>query len=249
MSKHNKKNCIIVYTDGSCSGNGKKAAIGGIGIHFPNNELTDISQVFRLGCCTNQRTELFAILTALRYIKQNIGLSNKSILIKTDSQYSIDCITKWVYAWIKNGWKTKNNTPVANKEFIEILYKYYERYDIEFDHVEAHTGRKDPDSIGNARADELATLATNKAKKEISMSSFQKPTQKKNSYSSKSRRNSRNSGSKSNRNTRNTRNSGSKNTKPVRSNYNSKKYSKSPPDYSKIPKGTNFVVELIKSKH
>ena len=166
MSKTSKK-YIVVYTDGSCAGNGKTGAVGGIGIHFPNGELKDISKIFKNGCCTNQRAELYAILTALRYIKQNLGLSQNKVCIKTDSQYSIDCVTKWVYGWIKNGWMTKNNTPVANKEFIELIHKYYENYDIVFDHIEAHTGLDDKESVANAIADKLATMATKKAQKEF----------------------------------------------------------------------------------
>lgn len=157
---------IIIYTDGSCMGNGKNNAKGGIGIHFPNKELKDISKVYRLGICTNQKTELYAILIALRYVKRKIGMDNK-IIIKTDSQYSIDSITKWSKAWIKNGWKTKNNTPVANKEFIEILQKYYIKYDIKFEHIDAHTNKKDKDSIANARADYLAVKAANRANDKI----------------------------------------------------------------------------------
>src|SRR5580692_3792647 len=99
MPKSSKKH-IIVYTDGSCSGNGNDDAIGGIGIHFPNGELGDISKIFRNGNCTNQRTELYAILMAIRYIKKYFNLDKYKICIKTDSQYSIDCVTKWVYGWI-----------------------------------------------------------------------------------------------------------------------------------------------------
>lgn len=163
MSKSKKKQNIIVYTDGSCINNGRSGAVGGIGIHFPNSELKDLSKVFTLGCCTNQRTELFAILTAIRYIKQKFGLKTYRVLIKTDSQYSIDCVTKWVYGWIKNGWKTTNNKPVANKEFIEIIHKYCEHYDILFKHVEAHTNGDDDESIANAKADALAVRASNRA--------------------------------------------------------------------------------------
>lgn len=166
-----EKSIIVVYTDGSCSGNGNSNAIGGIGIHFPNEELKDISKVFRYESCTNQRTELYAILTAIRYIKQKLGLTNNKIVIKTDSQYSIDCITKWIYGWIKNGWMTKNNTPVANQEFIEVIHEYYEKYDITFEHVDAHTNKKDEDSVANAMADKLATMATKKAQMEMANNS------------------------------------------------------------------------------
>lgn len=179
MSKKTKKN-IVVYTDGSCSGNGTKTALGGIGIHFPNGELKDISKVFRMESCTNQRTELYAILSAIRYIKQRLGLSDYKVIIMTDSEYSINCITKWVYGWIKNGWRTKNNTPVSNREFIEVLHKYYETYDIELHHVDAHTGMDDDESVANAKADVLATRATKKAQLERDSTSK--------SFGSKSRR-------------------------------------------------------------
>lgn len=154
---------IIVYTDGSCSGNGKKHAVGGIGVYFPNREMKNISKIYRLGVCTNNATELFAILTAIRYIKKNIGLDNCKIIIKTDSQYSIDCVTKWVNNWIKNGWRTKNDTPVSNQELIEKIHNYIESYDIEFEHVFGHEDGDDPDTICNNKADKLATQATERA--------------------------------------------------------------------------------------
>ena len=185
---------IIVFTDGSCSGNGKANAVGGIGIHFPNGELTDVSKVYRLGKCTNQTTELYAILTALRYIRQNIGLSNIQILIKTDSEYSVNCITKWVNGWIKNGWLTKNNKPVLNRELIESIYKYVKNYSIILEHVGGHRGKSDPDSIGNDKADKLAVRATNKAMDEQKSQKNSTPKsnyRNKNNYSSKSNNNSK----------------------------------------------------------
>lgn len=158
---------IVVYTDGSCIGNGKLGSVGGIGIYFPNKELKNISRIFRLGCCTNQRAELYAILTAIRYINKYLGLKNCQLHIKTDSEYSINSITKWIYGWIKNGWKKRDNTPVMNRELIEKINKYYEKYNITFSHVEAHTGSQDEDSLGNAYADKLARMATKRAQKEL----------------------------------------------------------------------------------
>lgn len=160
---------ILVYTDGSCANNGRFGAVGGIGIHFPNKELRDISKIFRKETCTNQKTELYAILTALRYINQNFNLNKHSILIKTDSKYSINCVTNWIHAWIKNGWKTKSGTDVANKNMIRNIYYYYKRYNVEFVHVSAHTGASDSDSVGNAVADKLATKATRRARIESKM--------------------------------------------------------------------------------
>lgn len=159
----NKKKTILVYTDGSCVNNGKKNAVGGIGIYFPNKELTDISRIYDIGVCTNHKAELYAILITLKYIKKNIGLSKYKILIKTDSEYSINCLTKWINGWINKGWKTVNGTRVVNRELIEPIHQYCKKYDIDFEHVLAHTNGTDFDSLANDKADRLAKKATQKA--------------------------------------------------------------------------------------
>lgn len=222
MSKSNRKKHIVVFTDGACSYNGKKNATGGIGIHFPNKELKDISRIFRVGLCTNQRTELYAILTAIRYIKKHFSLGKCSILIKTDSEYCINCVTKWAYGWVKNGWITKNGEPVANKEFIEIIHKYHDKYHIEFEHVDGHSAGKDKNSIGNNTADKLAVAARDKA-----------TIERKNN----ARRITNNTGSKSSRKT-----SQSRATRIVGNSNGIKQ--------SGFPRDSNFIVELVKTtKH
>ena len=248
-----KKKTIIVFTDGSCLDNGKANAVGGIGIHFPDNQLKDVSKVFKDGICTNQRAELYAILCALRYIKQNIGLKNVKVLIKTDSQYSINCVTKWVTGWIRNGWKTKGNTPVANKEFIEIIHKYYEHFDIEFEHVDGHSSAEDSDAIGNDRADELAVMASNKALKEREMASetdFDTYTTLESvDYDRRTKRNTK-------RNTKPVKQVPVKRA-PTKRKYNSKtakpkivaqRVRNNGFHVNGFPKGNDFIVELIKSK-
>lgn len=165
MAKKIKSDKILVFTDGSCSGNGKKYAVGGIGVHFPNGELEDLSRPFTLGVCTNQRTELYAILVALKYIKSKLGLSKKEIVIKTDSMYSINCVTKWVYRWIENSWKTQKDTPVVNRELIEPIFKMYEKYDITLEYTEGHSGGSENENIANDTADQLARDGTEAAKK------------------------------------------------------------------------------------
>uniref|UniRef100_A0A6C0C9N9 ribonuclease H n=1 Tax=viral metagenome TaxID=1070528 RepID=A0A6C0C9N9_9ZZZZ len=157
------KENLVVFTDGSCSRNGKVGAIGGIGIHFPDQELPDVSKIFNKGKCTNQRTELYAIYSALRYINSRLGLSKYNVYVKTDSKYSIDCVTNWADNWVNNGWLTKKGEPVLNREFIEEIYRYYNKYSIFMEHVDGHSDLDDYNAIGNNEADRLATSATKKA--------------------------------------------------------------------------------------
>ena len=197
MDKKKKKlQNIIVFTDGSCMANGKLGAVGGIGIHFPDRELKDVSKIYE-GKCTNQRTELYAILKTLQYINSRLGLEKYRVFIKTDSMYCINCITKWAPGWIKNGWLTKNKTPVANKELISRIYKYYVKFIVFLEHVEAHTGGEDSDSMGNDVADSLAKRASKKAIK-LKLSTLKETNQRHQPSGSKTNQKYQPSGSKTN---------------------------------------------------
>jgi len=144
---------IIIYTDGGCSRNGSKSAKAGIGVHFSKrNKITfdDVSAPFTDNP-TNQRAELSAILRALQIVKE---LSQK-IIIYTDSEYSINCITKWFYEWHKQNKLDKKK----NIDLIQPAHLYYRHLRIEFRHINSHTGLQDEHSLGNETADRLATLA------------------------------------------------------------------------------------------
>ena len=106
---------------------------------------------------TNQRAELYAILKSLKIININ---DYNSIIIYTDSQYSINCITKWIKNWLKNNWKDKHNKPVKNRDLIEPIYNIYKtNNNIKFTHILAHTNLQDCHSLGNNKADMLARQA------------------------------------------------------------------------------------------
>lgn len=157
-----KKKCDIVnvFTDGSFikkkTTSGNELIYCGYGIYFPNKELPNISRPFKTGNLTNQRAELFAIYVALIVIKKNLDYNK--INIYTDSLYSIEALTKYVYIWKKNGWKTSEGKNVKNLDIIqpitEILDK--QRSKVIFIHVRSHTGKRDEISISNDIVDKLA---------------------------------------------------------------------------------------------
>ena len=148
---------IEVFTDGACTSNGKKFAKGGIGIYFPNGEHEPISEQYVSDKITNQRAELYAIYKALLTITQKIEY--KKIVIYTDSEYSINCVTKWVKLWVKNNWRTASNKPVLNIDIIKPIYEILNnnKRKVKFIHVRSHTGNTDYKSLGNHMADTLAT--------------------------------------------------------------------------------------------
>ena len=145
---------INIYTDGSCAFNGMKGATCGIGIYFcetNRNKINDISELLLIDNPTNNYAELFAIDKAIKIIVDK-NLSDKKINLYTDSKYSIDCVTKWYEGWVKND---KLDRP--NIDIIKSIYDNVQKLNIDFHHVFAHTNKNDIHSIGNSRADSLAT--------------------------------------------------------------------------------------------
>lgn len=95
---------------------------------------------------TNNIAELSGLYFCLKYILERPYTAIKWIM-RSDSKYSIQCITDWSENWERNGWKTATGKDVKNKELIvQILYFYREllsrRNIIEFQHVKAHSGEK-----------------------------------------------------------------------------------------------------------
>ena len=152
----NEDECNLnIFTDGACSNNGNTKAKAGIGVYFKDNDIRNVSKICP-GNQTNNNAELTAILEA---IKQCIGI-NKNITIYTDSQYSIDCYTKWSSEWIKNKWKKKDNKIPENIEVIKKGYILLQgNKNITLRYIKAHTGLSDRLSIGNDKADILAKLS------------------------------------------------------------------------------------------
>ena len=153
--EYNFSQCINIYTDGSCINNGKENAIAGYGVYFgvndPRNEYKKLNNnpTYRP---TNNRAELKAILVALSKVIKEIE-NGKEVVIHTDSQYSITCLTA-------NTIRKRLAKDIPNYDYINRGYNIIKKYpSIKFHHVNAHTGNQDIHSIGNDYADRLANLA------------------------------------------------------------------------------------------
>ena len=101
--------------------------------------------------------ELLAIIESLTILKRE-NVLNKNIKIYTDSQYSINALTKWAMNWEKNNWKKKSKGEILNLEIIKSGYDLLKKYpNIKLEHVKGHSKSNDRLSIGNNEADRLAT--------------------------------------------------------------------------------------------
>lgn len=131
-----------VFTDGSVSGNGKKASKGGFAVYFgPNHPHNYRENKINI---TNNQAELLAIIKALEIIRE--FYPSEKIELYSDSQLSIKVIT--------GEWKGKKNLDLLKR--IEYLLNLPTELDVTFIHVRAHTGLKDEISLGNQMADRMA---------------------------------------------------------------------------------------------
>ena len=140
-------NEVTIYTDGACSGNPGKGGWGAILINAKETKYVSGSKQLT----TNNQMELTATIEALKAI-----LKPSNIALYTDSQYVKNGITSWIFNWKKNGWKTANKKPVANKDLWIELEKYVDFHSVNWFWVKGHSG-----DHYNEIADELAVKAMN----------------------------------------------------------------------------------------
>ena len=132
---------IKIYTDGACSGNPGRG--GWAAIILDGEKIEKISG--SKDNTTNNRMELTAVISALKYVK------DKDLEIYTDSKYTKDGIEKWISNWKKNGWKTANKQDVKNKDLWDELDQLNSQKNVQWHWVKGHANNQ-----YNNMADELA---------------------------------------------------------------------------------------------
>ena len=120
---------VEVYTDGACSGN---PGPGGWGATIKLEEET-VEIYGGENNTTNNRMELIAAIKALEFLNES-----HKIILYTDSNYVKDGITKWIFNWKKNNWKTSSKQAVKNRELWERLDELNQKKNINWSWVKAH---------------------------------------------------------------------------------------------------------------
>jgi len=97
---------------------------------------------------TNNRMELRAMIAGLGMVPPDTVTD-----VYTDSQLTVNIITKWAAGWEKNGWKKKSPGPIANLELVQNAYRLArDRPKARIQWIKAHSGFR-----WNEYADSLAT--------------------------------------------------------------------------------------------
>src|SRR3546814_18462974 len=97
---------------------------------------------------TNNRMELMAAIEALAALKRSCNVE-----LSTDSVYVRDGITKWIFGWQKNGWKTAAKKPCAHADLWQRIVTENARTQVEWNWVKGLAGPSDtepPDQLPRA---------------------------------------------------------------------------------------------------
>ncbi len=136
---------VEIATDGACKGNPGR---GGWGVVLRTGT-TEKQLSGSEAHTTNNRMELKAAIEGLNALKKPCRVK-----LSTDSRYVMDGLTKWIFGWQKNGWKTADRKPVKNADLWQELLDAARPHRIEWIWVKGHAGHAD-----NERADKLASDA------------------------------------------------------------------------------------------
>ncbi|WPR63947.1 RNase H family protein [Glutamicibacter protophormiae] len=102
---------------------------------------------------TNNMGELQAVLELFRATAQH---PEQELKILCDSQYAINCISKWMPGWKKRGWKKADGKPVLNQEILKELDAAINGRKYTFEWVKGHAGH-DLNEAADDRARAAAT--------------------------------------------------------------------------------------------
>jgi ribonuclease HI len=134
-----------IYTDGACTGNPGPGGWGVV-VYFSDGSIHEMGDASPH--TTNNKMEMQAAIAALQFLQTS--QQAQPITLHTDSEYLINCVTKWVKGWKNKGWKKSDGKPVQNQDLLEILDELNTQQ-VKWQYVRGHSG-----NIGNERCDAIA---------------------------------------------------------------------------------------------
>jgi len=139
-----KRDQVIIYTDGACSGNPGPGGWGAVLLWKREERRLEGGE----DNTTNNRMELTAAIEALKALKWPCAVD-----LYSDSAYLINAFTKgWINKWRINNWMTSDKKPVENQDLWASLIELDEKHKISWHKVKGHS-----DDNFNSICDAMAT--------------------------------------------------------------------------------------------
>ncbi|KAJ1956404.1 hypothetical protein IWQ62_005308 [Dispira parvispora] len=111
---------MYIYIKGVAIEKNGEPARAGVGVFFGTSDYRNIGAKLGSYPQTHQRAEL----TALKWALLNTSI-DVPVVVTTNNTYVIQCVTRWHFRWIENGWVNSRGYEVANadliKEILEIM--------------------------------------------------------------------------------------------------------------------------------
>lgn len=137
------EDCVVLYTDGACSGNPGAGGWASILSYKGKEKILSGGEADT----TNNRMEIMAVIMGLESIK-----SGNSVKVFSDSAYVVNTFNQgWMDKWLKKNWRNSDNDEVMNKDLWQRLLKAMENKTVEYIKVKGHS-----DNTFNNRCDALA---------------------------------------------------------------------------------------------
>ena len=165
-----------IFTDGACKANGTCRAVAGWAWAFWGGPACGEPIACRAmplseTPATNQRAELMALYDAMRWWSE-VGGSH-DVVFYTDSQYAMNCASKWGPAWKKRGWKRgTEGGPLLNLDIIMPLVELWLLGRWTLQHVRGHQVGSGHEVWGNNWVDRAAVESANGIKTEYGLTSL-----------------------------------------------------------------------------
>jgi ribonuclease HI len=144
---------IKIFTDGGCSGNPGPGGWAFVAWQDGNQRKASGAEANT----TNNRMELTAVIRALEWISE--ACPGQRARVFTDSQYVQQGITKWIFSWEKNGWKTSDKKPVKNRELWQRLRQLSININPQWVWIKGHAGNPDNETCDAMVQAEIRRLA------------------------------------------------------------------------------------------
>ncbi|WP_422661801.1 ribonuclease H family protein (plasmid) [Paenibacillus sp. EC2-1] len=160
QAQKRNKPVVYIWTDGGCRRNGFKNSVGAWACLLQTQ--LDGEEYQKIWCdgewgTTNNRMEMMACIVALRKLR-----NPTRVVIRIDSKYVKNGITKYIKTWQYNGWMTQAGTPVKNKDLWVELHSLIKKHTVVFIWVEGHKNDRNNlyvDQLCYLKMDELEAKA------------------------------------------------------------------------------------------